>query len=126
MRVGPGAGMLWRALYRARFIRAAMPQWVVVVEAAPDRTRRPWPNEVEGVVVSVTVWARTIEEAEGLAQLAIFEEGLNPVTADAKSCPPCTLPSREAKAMFRSAFAYFGRIEDDPPRKPPLSRENHT
>ena len=78
------------------------------------------------MVVSVTVWARTIEEAEGLAQLAIFEEGLNPVTADATPCPPCAAPSREAKAVFRSGFAFFGRIEDDPPRMGPLSRESHT
>jgi len=28
--------------------------------------------------------------------------------------------------VFRSGFAFFGRIEDDPPRMGPLSRESHT
>ncbi len=126
MRVGPGAGFMWRALYRWKLIRPAMPQWAVVVEATPDRTRRPWPAEVEGVVVNITVWARTVEEAEGLAQLAVFEEGLSPVTADANSTPPVTAPSREPKAVFRSDFAFFGRIEEDAPRMPPLSRESQS
>jgi hypothetical protein len=124
MRVGPGAGVIWRALFRWRLVKAAMPQWTVVVEATPDRTRRPWPEEVEGVVLSVMVWARAVEEAEGLAQLAIFEEGLNPITADANPCEPCCAPSLEPQAVWRSRFAFFGRIDDDPPSKPPLSRES--
>lgn len=126
MRVGKGASAFWRWLFQRKLLRASMPQWAVVVEATPDRARRPWPVAVESVVVNYTVWARTIEEAEGLAQLAAFEEGLVTVTADAKRIDPCAAPSREPRVVGRTRFAHIESIEDEPRRRPPLSRENRT
>lgn len=126
MRIGKGASALWRWLFQRRIVRALMPQWAVVVEATPDRARRNWPPAVESVVVNYTVWARTIEEAEGLAQLAAFEEGLVTVTADAKRIEPCAAPSREPRVIGRTRFAHFESIEDEPRRRPPLRRENRS
>ncbi|MFZ4120491.1 MAG: hypothetical protein ACOYKM_02415 [Caulobacterales bacterium] len=119
--IGPRAAWFWRFMYRAGFARAAMPHWRVVVEAVPDRLRGHWPAEVEGMVVSVFVWARTPEEAEGLAQLAVDAEGLCLITADAARAPPACAPSAEPKVVARTDFAYFGRIDDhDPPA--PMTR----
>jgi len=122
VRVGAGASWLWRWLYRVRWLKQTMPQWAVVVEATPDPARRRWPASTEGVVVNFTVWARTIEEAEGLAQLAAFEEGLTTVTADAKRTQATTAPSREPKVVARTAFAFIKKIEDEAPN-PPMSKE---
>ena len=42
-----------------------------MVEAKLDRRAKVWPERFEAAVAAVFVWARTIEEAEALASLAI-------------------------------------------------------
>lgn len=122
LKEGRGDGWFWRLVYRAGLARPQMPHWRVVVEAAPDRARRSWPEEVEGAVVSVWVWARTAEEAEGLAQLAIDEEGLSPITADAMREPPESGPRAESGAIARSGYVFYGKIGEG---SAPVGRQRH-
>jgi hypothetical protein len=95
-----------------------MPFWRVVVEAKVDRRVRNWPAQIDGAVTAVFVWARTIEEAEGLAALAIEEEGLEAVTADAKKASPAAMPRRRPVAVARTELGYISHADDDAPADP--------
>jgi hypothetical protein len=104
----------WALLYRARIVRAHMPFWRVVVEAKLNRRiGKKWPKDMEGAVTAVFVWARTIEEAEGLAALALEEEGLDALTADAVKCPPSAPPKRKAMATTRTELGFLPRLDGD-------------
>jgi len=121
MKLARGPSRFWAFLYRAKLLRAPMPFWRVVVEAKLDRRARSWPRHVEGAVAAVFVWARTIEEAEGLAALALDEEGLDAVTADAVKCPPSAAPRRMPAAVARGELGFIPRLRDvarsaSPPR----------
>ena len=116
-----GPSGLWAACYRARLVRARMPFWRVVVEAKLDRGVKRWPQKWDAAVTAVFVWAATIEEAEGLAALALEEEGLVAVTADAKKCPPAASPRKEPAAVARAEFGFLERI-DKSGAKPSRSR----
>jgi len=98
-----------------------MPFWRVVVESKLDRRVRAWSKRYEGAVTAVFVWARTIEEAEGLAVLALEEEGLEPVTADAVKCPPAAAPKATPQAVARSDLGFITNVEEpqaaDGPRR---------
>lgn len=89
-----------------------MPFWRVVVEAKLDHRARKWPRRYEAAVTAVFVWAPTIEEAEGIAVLALEAEGLDAVTADAVRCPPAAAPRRQAMAVGRTELRFLPRIED--------------
>jgi hypothetical protein len=67
LRLKRGLSRFWAFAFRAGFVRAPMPFWRVVVEAKLDRRVRAWSRRYDGAVTAVFVWARTIEEAEGLA-----------------------------------------------------------
>ena len=108
-----GPSRFWSYLYRAGVARAHMPFWRVVVEAEADRRARPWPSRFDSAVAAVFVWARTIEEAEGLASLALAEEGLQTVTADAVKCAPCARPSRTPRAVARTTLAFLPADDDE-------------
>lgn len=108
-----GPSRLWASLYRAGLARPRMPFWRVVVEAKLDRRARKWPRKFDAAVTAVYVWARTIEEAEGLAALALEAEGLTTLTADAVKCPPAAAPKRQAMAVARSAFGFLARPESE-------------
>lgn len=123
MKLKRGPSRFWSWLYRARLARAHMPFWRVVVEAKLDRRAKPWPRRLEGVVAAVFVWARTIEEAEGLAALALEEEGLEAVTADAVKCPPSAPPRRAPAAIARSELGFIARIEGDARTDPTSHRD---
>ncbi len=118
-----GPSRLWALFYRAKLARAHMPFWRVVVEAKLDRRARRWSRRVEGAVTAVFVWARTIEEAEGLAALALEEEGLEPVTADAVMCPPAAMPRRMPSAVARSDLGFLADMEGDAPTDPYSRRD---
>ena len=113
MRLKRGVSGFWAFLYRSKLVRAPMPFWRVVVEAKLDRRARDWPKRHEAAVVAVYVWARTIEEAEGLATLALEGEGMMAVTADAMKSAPAAAPRREPAAVARSPFGYIGVAEDE-------------
>jgi hypothetical protein len=100
-----------------------MPFWRVVVEAKLDRRTRRWSHRVEGAVAAVFVWARTIEEAEGLAALALEEEGLEAVTADAVKCPPAAMPRRTPMAVARGEFGLLADMEGDASTDPHSRRD---
>lgn len=110
-----GPSRIWAHLYRTRFLRAPMPFWRVVVEAKLDRRARRWPSHLSGAVGAVFVWARTIEEAEALAVLAMEDEGLRPVTADAKKCAPSARPSRVPRAVAKTQLGFIAREEEAEP-----------
>ncbi|MEZ6022184.1 MAG: hypothetical protein R3C16_01935 [Hyphomonadaceae bacterium] len=113
MKLKRGTSRLWAFLYRARLARAHMPFWRVVVEARLDRRVKPWPREHDTAVTAVYVWARTIEEAEGLAALALEAEGLEALTCDAKKCPPAVPPRRESMAMARGDLGFVPRLDGE-------------
>lgn len=115
MRLKRGISNFWAFLHRSRLVRARMPFWRVVVEGKLDRRFRKWPRKYDAAVVAVYVWARTIEEAEGLAALALEQEGLMVWTADAVKCPPAAAPRREASAVARDEYGYIVRDEADAP-----------
>lgn len=112
MKLQRGPSRVWAMLHRARLARARMPFWRVVVEAKLDRRAKRWPSHLSGAVGAVFVWARTIEEAEGLAMLAFEEQGLRAVTADAMKCPPAARPRRSPCAVARSAIGFLSRDEE--------------
>lgn len=118
-----GPSRVWTWLYRAKLARGHMPFWRVVVEAKLDRRARPWPKRLDGVVAAVFVWARTIEEAEGLAALALEEEGLEAITADASKCAPSAAPRRTPAAVARTELGYIARIEGDARTDPTSHRD---
>ncbi|MFT3729745.1 MAG: hypothetical protein QM759_18125 [Terricaulis sp.] len=116
-----GSSKFWAALFRARLARAHMPFWRVVVEAKLDRRVKRWPSKFDSAVAAVFVWGRTIEEAEGLASLALEEEGLVAVTADAKKCEPAAAPRKTPAAVARTDLGFLERI-DSAGAKPSRSR----
>lgn len=122
MKLKRGLSRFWTTLYRAKLVRAHMPFWRVVVEARLDRRAKAWSRRFEAAVVPVYVWARTIEEAEALAALALEPEGLEALTADAKKCAPAAAPRREPAAVARGDLGFLPRLDgeteaDDPPRR---------
>ena len=113
MKLKRGLNWIWPHLYRARVVRPRLPFWRVVVEAKLDRRARAWPTRFEYAVAPVFVWARTIEEAEGLAALALEGEGLEAVTADAKKHPPAAAPRRSPAAVARGELGFLPRLDSD-------------
>mgnify|MGYP001573979866 CR=1 FL=1 len=113
MKLKRGLSGFWAFLYRSKLARAPMPFWRVVVEAKLDRRAKTWPKRYDAAVVAIYCWARTIEEAEGLAALAVEQEGLSAVTADALKCPPAAAPRSTPAAVARSAFGFLTRAEDE-------------
>lgn len=113
MKLKRGLSGFWAYMYRARLARPPMPFWRVVVEARLDRRARNWPKRFGAAVAPVYVWARTIEEAEGLAALALEGEGLEALTADAKKCAPAAAPRREPAAVARGEFGFLPRIDGE-------------
>ncbi|HVY84236.1 MAG TPA: hypothetical protein VG943_03825 [Caulobacterales bacterium] len=119
MKLGRGPSRFWAALYRAKLLRPPMPFWRVVVEAKLNRRARAWARNLDGAVTAVFVWARTIEEAEGLAALALDEEGLDTMTADAVKCPPAARPRRSPAAVARTELGFIARVRDQERSAPP-------
>ena len=113
MKLKRGLSGFWAYMYRARLVRPPMPFWRVVVEARLDRRARNWPKRFASAVAPVYVWARTIEEAEGLAALALEGEGLEALTADAKKCAPAAAPRREPAAVARGEYGFLPRIDGE-------------
>jgi hypothetical protein len=108
-----GLSTFWAFLYRSKLARAPMPFWRVVVEAKLDRRARQWPRRYDSAITAVFVWARTIEEAEGLAALAMEEEGMAALTADAVKCPPAAAPRKAPTAIARSDYGFLSRDESE-------------
>lgn len=123
MRLKRGPSGFWAAMHRWKLVRARMPFWRVVVEAEFDRRAKQWPERYVGAVTPVYVWARTIEEAEGLATLALEAEGLVTITADAIKVAPAARPAREAAAVMRGSLGYIARAEDETPTPGPSRRD---
>ncbi|HWA01201.1 MAG TPA: hypothetical protein VG841_12895 [Caulobacterales bacterium] len=119
MRLARGPSRFWAALYRAKLLRPTMPFWRVVVEAKLNRRARAWPRNLDGAVTAVFVWARTIEEAEGLAALALDEEGLDAATADAVKTTPAARPRRSPAAVARTELGFITRVRDYERSTPP-------
>lgn len=113
MKLRRGLSKFWTFAFRAGLVRAPMPFWRVVVESKLDRRARAWSKRYDGAVTAVFVWARTIEEAEGLAVLALEEEGLEPITADAVKCPPAAAPKTSPQAMARSDLGFITNVENE-------------
>ena len=122
MKLKRGPSRFWSMLFRLGFARPRMPFWRVVVEARLNRTARRWPARMEGAVTAVFVWARTIEEAEALATLALDAEGLDTLTADAIKCPPAAAPQTEPAAIARGELRFLPRLDDDARSEPPSHR----
>ncbi|MES1201361.1 MAG: hypothetical protein ABUS57_07905 [Pseudomonadota bacterium] len=121
MKLARGPSKFWAAIYRAKVLRAPMPFWRVVVEAKLNRRVKAWSRELDGAVVAVYVWARTIEEAEGLAALALEEEGLDVTTADAVKHAAAWRPHRRPAAVARGDFGFISRVRDYERTSPPGS-----
>ena len=117
-----GPSRFWAFAFRAHLVRMHMPFWRVVIECRPARALRWWPKDAETAVVAVFVWARTIEEAEGLASLALESDGLATVTADAVKADPAARPRKTPAAIARSDLAYLARVSDGAPISPPPRR----
>lgn len=113
MKLKRGLSRFWTFMFRAGLARAPMPFWRVVVESKLDRRARAWSKRYDGAVTAVFVWARTIEEAEGLAVLALEEEGLEPLTADAIKCPPAAAPKSTPQAVARSDLGFITNVQDE-------------
>jgi hypothetical protein len=104
----------WAFLYRRKLIRAPMPFWRVVVEGRPKPGARDWPADLGAVVGAVFVWARTIEEAEGLAQLAVEAEGFEPITADAVKTAPAARPRAAPGSAGAGEWGFLSRGGETP------------
>lgn len=113
MKLKRGLSRFWTFAFRAGLARARMPFWRVVVESKLDRRARAWSKKYDGAVTAVFVWARTIEEAEGLAVLALEDEGLEPMTADAIKCQPAAAPKATPQAVARSDIGFITNVEDE-------------
>lgn len=113
MKLKRGLSGFWAFLYRTKFARPPMPFWRVVVEAKLDRRAKVWPKQHDAAVVAIYCWARTIEEAEGLAVLAVEQGGLKALTADAVKCPPAASPRSAPAAVARSTLGFLSRAEDE-------------
>jgi len=107
-----GPSHFWASLYRWGLARASMPFWRVVVEAKLDRRVKDWPARFDSAVTAVFVWARTIEEAEGLATLAMEAEGLIVQTADAMKHPPAARPRKHPMAVARIELGFLPHLHD--------------
>lgn len=116
-----GPSRFWSFIFQTKLARARMPFWRVVVEAKLDRAQRRWAKRHESAVTAVFVWARTVEEAEGLASLALEDEGLETLTADAVKCPPAAAPRRRPAAMARSELLFLASADEDA-HAPPTAR----
>lgn len=123
MKLKRGLSRIWPALYQAKLVRPHMPFWRVVVEARLDRRAKKWPRKFGSAVVAVFVWARTIEEAEGLAVLALEEEGLEALTADAKKAEPAAGPRRSPAAVARSELGFLPRLDGETGAEGPSRRD---
>ena len=117
-----GPSWLWALLMRLHFTRMHMPFWRVVAECRPAKPLRRWPANADVAVTGVFVWARSSEEAEGLAALALEQEGLSVLTADAAKSLPAARPRRSPAAVARTEFAFLPRLEPDAPTAPPPRR----
>ncbi|MEJ0059668.1 MAG: hypothetical protein WDM79_08920 [Terricaulis sp.] len=126
MSLKPGPDAFWAFVFRIGLLRAPMPFWRVVIEARVDRRGGAWSRHTEFAVASVFVWARTIEEAEGLASLALEEEGLHALTADAMKCPPAARPHRTPTAVSRGPVGLIPRLRDGMTIDPPSWRDART
>lgn len=126
MRLKRGISRFWAFLFRARIVQARMPFWRVVVEARLDRRTKAWPDGVQAVVAPVYVWARTIEEAEALAALAIEEEGLDALTSDAVKAPPAAAPRSVPAAVARGDWGFLERHEGGAGAEGPSRRDART
>ncbi|MBX9747177.1 MAG: hypothetical protein K2X34_09765 [Hyphomonadaceae bacterium] len=113
MRLKRGLSGFWAFLYRSKLARPPMPFWRVVVEAKLDRRVKSWPKRHVAAVVAVYVWARTIEEAEGLAALAVDQEGLKAMTADAVKAAPAAAPRKQPAAVARGPLGFLSAAEDE-------------
>ncbi len=124
LRRGPtrGPSGLWALIYRLRLARFSMPFWRVIVECRPMRARRDWPRDAETGVTGVFVWARSAEEAEGLAMLALEEDGFGALTADAVKAAPAARPRRRPAAVARTDMRYLPRLHSDEPLARPPRR----
>ncbi|MCL4716689.1 MAG: hypothetical protein KJZ75_17395 [Hyphomonadaceae bacterium] len=123
MKLKRGLSRIWPALYQAKLVRPHMPFWRVVVEARLDRRSKKWPRKFGSAVTAVFVWARTIEEAEGLAVLALEEEGLEALTADAKKAPPAAAPRRAPAAVARTELGFLPRLDGETGADGPSRRD---
>jgi len=110
-----GPSRFWAFALRMRFVRFHMPFWRVIIEARPAKPRRNWPANADIAVTAVFVWARTMEEAEGLAMLALEEEGLTALTADAVKALPAARPRKSPIAVARTDLGYLPRYHTDEP-----------
>jgi hypothetical protein len=118
-----GLSRIWSYLYRVKLARPHMPFWRVVVEARLDRRAKSWPKRFDTAVAPVYVWARTIEEAEGLAALAVEAEGLEALTCDAKKCAPALAPRREPAAVARGELGFLPRLDGETGAEGPSRRD---
>lgn len=111
MKLARRTSRLWALLYRFGLAHAPMTFWRVVVEAklldGPSRILRRY----EAAVTAVHVWAHTVEEAEGLAALALQKEGLLVLTADAAKCAPAFAPKPAPMAVARAPLRYLPRLD---------------
>lgn len=123
MKLKRGISGFWALMFRAGLARPRMPFWRVVVEAKLDRSARKWPQRHAYAVTAVFVWARTIEEAEGLATLALEEEGLKVMTADALKHPPAARPRRYPVAVARNEFGFLPPLDGEAGADGPSHRD---
>lgn len=123
MKLKRGLSGFWGFLYRAKLARPPMPFWRVVVEARLDRRAKRWSRRFDSAVTAVFVWARTVEEAEGLAALALVEEGLEAITTDAKKCAPAAAPRRVATAVARSEIGFLEHVDGEADAAGPSRRD---
>lgn len=123
MKLKRGASRFWAFMHRLKLVQGRMPFWRVVVEAKLDRGMRKWPRKFDTAVTAVFVWAYTIEEAEGLAALALQEEGLQTITADAKKCPPAAAPKSAPAAVARTELRFLPRLEGETGADGPSRRD---
>lgn len=113
LRVMRAPSRIWSSLHRLGLARARLPFWRVVVEGRLDHRERQWPSHLSRAVTGVFVWARTVEQAEGLAALALQHEGIEAITADAVRWPPGAVPSSTARAVARTPFGFMPRMDED-------------
>lgn len=123
MKLQRGPSRFWAFMHRAKLARGHMPFWRVVVEARLDHMARTWPEEYASAVAAVFVWARTIEEAEALASLALEQEGLITQTADAQKAPPAAAPKRVAMAMSRTELGFLPHVDGETGAAGPSRRD---
>ncbi len=123
MKLKRGLSRIWPALYQMKLVQAHMPFWRVVVEARLEGRSKKWPRKFGSAVTAVFVWARTIEEAEGLAVLALEEEGLTTLTADAKKTPPAAAPRRIQAAVARTELGFLPRLDGETSAEGPSRRD---